>query len=144
MSTSAGVIIIDATGKILMGFPSGGKFWDLPKGGVEENETDFQGAIREVKEETGLDLSNLPIQMFSDLGKHRYNKRKQLHLYLLKLPNVIIDTNALVCTSMVIKEGRNPYPEMSHFEKFSTSELENLVCPSMYNWLKSYSQLFSA
>lgn len=32
------------------------EFWGLPGGGVEENETARQAAVREAKEETGLDI----------------------------------------------------------------------------------------
>lgn len=34
----------------------GAGHWDLPKGKIENNETPEQAAIREVKEETGLDI----------------------------------------------------------------------------------------
>jgi 8-oxo-dGTP pyrophosphatase MutT (NUDIX family) len=40
---------------LLLQYP--GKYWDLPKGKLEENERWIDAALRETKEETGLDLS---------------------------------------------------------------------------------------
>ena len=52
---SCGAVIIKDE-KILMVQENKGH-WGLPKGHIEENETDIQTAIREVKEETGLDVT---------------------------------------------------------------------------------------
>jgi 8-oxo-dGTP pyrophosphatase MutT (NUDIX family) len=41
---------------------SEGNKWGIPGGKVDKNETPLQAAIREVKEETGYDLSNQPIE----------------------------------------------------------------------------------
>ena len=44
----------------------GGIFWSFPKGQQEKNETDFETAIRETKEETGLNvkiIDNHPIKV---------------------------------------------------------------------------------
>ena len=62
---SAGGLVIDSSGTrgLLIGRrdikdPTGTKFlWSLPKGHIEEGETPEQAAIREVKEETGIDSS---------------------------------------------------------------------------------------
>jgi 8-oxo-dGTP pyrophosphatase MutT (NUDIX family) len=62
---SAGGLVIDTSGTkgLLIGRrdvrdASGTKFlWSLPKGHIEEGETPEQAAIREVKEETGIDSS---------------------------------------------------------------------------------------
>jgi bis(5'-nucleosidyl)-tetraphosphatase len=35
-------------------------YWDLPKGKLEEAETNLQAAVRELKEETGLEAELLP------------------------------------------------------------------------------------
>ncbi len=40
---------------------SQGNLWGIPGGKVEKGETPLQAAIREVKEETGYDFSNQPI-----------------------------------------------------------------------------------
>ena len=46
--------------------------WDIPGGGVEEGETEKEGVIREVKEETGLDISSYqlsPVKKWEGLNK---------------------------------------------------------------------------
>ncbi len=77
-----GVMILDGN-KILLGHrvakgnDTGGIYepdsWCLPGGKQEFNETIFEGAIREVKEETNLDISDLAVFNAADdiqPGKH--------------------------------------------------------------------------
>ena len=52
---SCGGIVINNKNEILLVHHNKGH-WDLPKGHVEEGETEEQTAIREVKEETGIDV----------------------------------------------------------------------------------------
>lgn len=56
-----GVICIDKMGRLLLVQGAGGK-WSFPKGRRKELETSYQGAIREAKEEAGIELKNCPIQ----------------------------------------------------------------------------------
>ena len=54
---AAGGVVIDENGFILVREPTNhfdGYVWTLPKGGVDAGETDEQGALREVEEETGV------------------------------------------------------------------------------------------
>lgn len=51
---SCGAIVIE-DGKVLLVKHNVGH-WDFPKGHVEEGETEFETAIREVKEETNIDI----------------------------------------------------------------------------------------
>ncbi len=60
--------------------------WGLPKGGIEENEDLRQAAIREVREETGLEA-----EIEEDLGDIRYfyvwegvRVRKAVHFFLMR------------------------------------------------------------
>ena len=50
---SCGCIIIKDNKVLLV---KGGSFWGFPKGHIEENETELQTALRETKEEVGLDV----------------------------------------------------------------------------------------
>ena len=52
---SCGCIIIK-NGKVLLVYEKNRNFWGFPKGHVEKGETEIETALREVKEEVGLDV----------------------------------------------------------------------------------------
>lgn len=58
---SAGVIVYRYTAEglkyLLIRHPGG--HWDLPKGKLEQNETELQAALRELNEETGINMVKL-------------------------------------------------------------------------------------
>ena len=62
---SCGCIIIEDEKVLLIKQTKG--HWGFPKGHVEENETEFETAIREVKEETNIDVEIV--------GNQRYVER---------------------------------------------------------------------
>lgn len=55
----AGVLLFNRAGELLIVKPSYKNHWSIPGGVVEVDESPKAGCIREVKEETGLDLPNL-------------------------------------------------------------------------------------
>lgn len=61
--------IISSDNKLLLGMkdPAGGgtyvNYWHNPGGGVEPDETELEAVKREVREETGLDVSQCEIQL---------------------------------------------------------------------------------
>ncbi len=59
-------IVLDAKGNLLIIRRSKDDYtrpngWDIPGGGLNENEDPRQGIQREIKEETGLDVTNIEI-----------------------------------------------------------------------------------
>lgn len=55
----AGIFIFSSDNMLLVGKTGAyADYWVIPGGGIEEGETSKEAAIREAKEETGLDLSN--------------------------------------------------------------------------------------
>lgn len=82
---AAGGLVKNRNGKLLVIFRNGK--WDLPKGKVEKNESCAEGALREVREETGLKK----LQLISEFQRthHTYiqnDKRilKQTVWYLMQ------------------------------------------------------------
>ena len=57
IEVACGCIIFNKRGNVLLIHQKGGDFWGFPKGHVDEGETEFQTALREVKEEVGLDVN---------------------------------------------------------------------------------------
>lgn len=62
---SCGAVVFHKFGEeykvLLIGFMHGSKLtWGFPKGHVEDGETEFQTAFREVREEVGLDINIIP------------------------------------------------------------------------------------
>jgi 8-oxo-dGTP pyrophosphatase MutT (NUDIX family) len=66
-----GVICVDAKGQVLLVQGKGGK-WSFPKGRRKSNETHYQGAIREAREEAGIDLTGRPVNVKINLRYGTY------------------------------------------------------------------------
>ncbi|MEZ4978427.1 MAG: NUDIX domain-containing protein [Chitinophagales bacterium] len=82
---AGGGLVYNEEGKVLM--MSRKKKWDLPKGKIDKGESTREGAIREVVEETGVEIKNV----IQKLGKtyHTYKLRdnwvlKKTHWYLME------------------------------------------------------------
>ena len=79
----AGGLVINNKAQILLIFRKGS--WDLPKGKVEQNETNASGAIRETAEETGLNHHKLTIKNSLITTTHLLKGEKiKTQWYLLK------------------------------------------------------------
>lgn len=87
---AAGGIVKNRNGEILMIYRRG--YWDLPKGKQDDGETIEACALREVREETGL--QDLQIDRFIATTRHRYyddkftqkNVVKITHWYAMSVP----------------------------------------------------------
>ncbi len=72
---SAGGIVFNDKGEVLLIQHSTNKYWGFPKGHVEEGQTVKQAALREVKEEGGIET-----EIIDKVGESKYiytNKEKQ-------------------------------------------------------------------
>lgn len=60
---------------LVLNYPAG--HWDFPKGAVEKGETEVQAAIREIREETGIEVTSF-MNGFRRKIEYRYRKANQL------------------------------------------------------------------
>lgn len=91
MDISSGIAII-YNKKILLCHPTSLPF-SIPKGGVSENESIIDAAIRETKEEVGIDVSKSQISNINDPIEVLYiNKKgvlfKKVFVFILKIKNL--------------------------------------------------------
>ena len=61
MERSCGIVLFHENNVLLLKYKGGGH-WDFPKGHIENNESETETALREVKEETGIS----EVTLFSD------------------------------------------------------------------------------
>lgn len=101
MIESAGLLIIQ-NNKILLAHPTNAPWYGsytIPKGKVEKNETYIQTAIRETKEEVGIEINISDVDNtinFIDYTDENNKVYKRVFYFLVKLDkNIEIDKNKI-------------------------------------------------
>lgn len=116
---SCGIVIVNDAHELLLCHVTGHDHWDLPKGGALAGETPLQAALRETREECGLDLDPAALR---DLGRLPYRARKDLHLFGAKLPR--LDPRTLTCVSRFTDDASGArLPEMDDFGWFAFEQV---------------------
>jgi len=74
---SAGIVLVDTAKQRRYLLLDYGQYWDFPKGHVEKGETDLQAALRELREETGVNDPGV-IPGFAHEIRYFFRKKKTL------------------------------------------------------------------
>lgn len=128
---SSGLILTDKH-QFLGCHSTGNYFYDIPKGAIEPGETPLEACIREVQEETGLDVSS---DTLVDLGVFEYNYEKDLHLFLLVTDTLPV-VNKMNCSTFFTRNSTgetlpevDKYRYISFFDKeiFLTENLRRVI-----------------
>ncbi len=82
MTSRVGGIILDGNKNLLIVFGKQSQKWGVPKGLREQNESHVDGALREIREETGLNLMPDSIDSLAYWGVNR------ARLYILQVDDV--------------------------------------------------------
>lgn len=88
--------------------------WNFPKGIAEPNESYSIAAIRELREETGIILLEEALE--HSFGVHPYIKGKDMILFSATIEPHLFDPKKLGCSSMVYREGKEPFPEVDAYQ----------------------------
>ena len=124
---SCGVVILNRERELLLCHVTGQNHWDLPKGGIDPDETPLEAALRETREESGL---RLQADALRDLGRFAYTNKKNLHLFACLMPR--FDLKELRCESRYLdRHSGRQLPEMDGFGWFSFDRVAALCTPKM-------------
>lgn len=122
---SCGLIIVDSKNDILGCHTTGRKnekgTYDLPKGGINPDETALECAIRECREETGWDVSRYA-KSIKDLGMFNYNSSKNLHLFKLCVDSLPL--SMLECESTFVDRFGRERPEVDGYLPINITQLD--------------------
>lgn len=126
---SCGLLVINQRGELLIGHSAGSTHWDLPKGLIEADETPLVCALREAREEFGLDF---PPERLTDLGRHAYYRGKDLHLFAVRTDTTATRLDDCRCASFFDDEpsGRR-LPEIDAYAWADDATLALRLAASM-------------
>lgn len=96
VTASFAVLMLAAPGMVFLAHATGGRHWDLPKGGAEPGELAEASAIRETLEETGIVLTPGSLK---DFGVFDYRRDKRLHIFAIRVSADMVSPDACKCTS---------------------------------------------
>jgi len=124
IKVAAGVIIYDPVKQVILAEHPTGRRWykkdskepetgvmSIPKGVIEEGEDPVEAAIREIKEETDIDLD---IKRLHYLKRYDYIKHKRLELFFYPLKDGEVKLENCKCNSFFEKNGKK-LPEVNGF-----------------------------
>lgn len=108
---SCGILVLNPRREILLCHVTGAWHWDIPKGSAEPGEAPLDAALRETREECGLDFTG---QALLDLGQLAYRHDKDLHLFATCVQP--FDPARCHCDSHYTDYSGRRRPEMDGFE----------------------------
>ena len=124
---SCGILILNAQHELLLCHVTGQDHWDLPKGGAHADEGPLQAALRETREETGLELA---ADALRELGRFDYRPKKDLHLFATLMPR--FDLAQLCCESHFSQCATGQrLPEMDGFDWVRFEHVGERCTPKM-------------
>lgn len=114
MDKSAGIIIILNNKKVLLAHPTNSRWtntYSFPKGGIEEGESQIDAAIRELKEETSIEVSIDKIEdkkpivvQYNDKNGKIYKEVYLFKVYINDISEIGLDSETLPKEMLQIEE----------------------------------------
>ena len=128
---SCGIVVLTEDRELLLCHVTGQNHWDLPKGGIDIGEFPIDAALRETREETGLQLD---AGALLEIGRLRYTLKKDLHLFAAR--SVRLPLSSMHCeTFYVDRHSRRLLPEMDGYGWFDFARVPSLCTPKMADLL---------
>lgn len=145
METTCGVYLYDlSTGQILIGHVTNTEHaFSIPKGMCDESDKDYySAAIRELYEETDVDITTLNVLYQTELDFVVYkNKPKRLKPFLICIES--IGDKEVKCTSMFTNEKGEKQPEIDWFKWLTLTDSEAFLPASQLVLLPRLKEIIS-
>lgn len=126
---AAGVIFFNEAGEVLIVKPSYKDYWSVPGGVIDKNESPRDAALREVKEEIGLDLKSMQFVCLDYMSSQNSG-------YSTHDENIQFIFYGGVLTAEDIKGIKLDEEEISEFKFVSKEEAIRSVSDRLANRLK--------
>jgi 8-oxo-dGTP pyrophosphatase MutT (NUDIX family) len=99
------------------------KTWTIPKGLKDNGEECFNAALRELKEETGIDAQNINIVNVHPLSKVKYQKQNKFLESFLLITDTDLNSHNFECSTYT----DNKFPEVDKWKWVSIEEMNELL-----------------
>lgn len=108
--------------KILVCHPtnSSWKQWSVPKGLKDQGEDSFTSACRELKEETGIDITGLHVLEVYTLPPVKYQKQNKILESFLLITDSNLDDHLFSCHTLV----NDRFPEIDSWKWISLNKID--------------------
>jgi 8-oxo-dGTP pyrophosphatase MutT (NUDIX family) len=119
---TCGIYLFDKnTGKILIchAAKASWKTWSIPKGLQDKDESFYDAAVRELKEETGIDAAELHIVFTAVLKPVKYKKQNKLLMSFLMITDTPLKDHICHCETIT----RQGYAEVDGWAWIKPEEL---------------------
>lgn len=128
--------------KFLVAHPGGPYFknvekYGFPKGHQEKNESLKETAIREFKEETGLDVDYLRLKIRIE----NITKKKNIYYFLYPMDE-IWEPLKMYSNQTYIEKFQQSFPEIDDYKYVPLEDLENILFQQDKNLVKKIAQSF--
>ncbi len=109
--------------------------WSIPKGEFKENDNVFYSALREFREETGIDLPNI---CYKFLGKHDQNPQKTVFIWASEYN---YDINEIKSNTFTMEWPKNSgqikeFPEVDKGRWFNIEEAKEKIIKGQVYFLE--------
>ena len=111
--------------------------WSIPKGEVEDGEEEFEGALRELKEETGITIDST--KLFIDLDSYKASN-KMIHIWATEQnPNIeSFTSNTFTMEWPPHSHKMETFPEMDQINWFPLEEAQTKITKNQRIFLERF------